>query len=669
MDDGRDEDFLRLARERYRRAIEAERDSREAMLDDLRFRAGDQWPEDVKAERAERPCLTINMMPQFIRQVSGDVRLNKPSITVKPVSGGADREKAAILTGLIRAIEHASLAQVAYSGAVDASATCGIGHFRVDTEFTDDDVFEQDIRIRRIRNPLAVAWDPDAQEITKEDARYCFITETMTPAAFRAAYPGAATADFPAEGSDESLRPWRDGENVVVAEYWVKQPAERTLALMPDGAVRDVTEIAEPELARLAPLRLRRVRAHQVRSYLVSGLEILEGPTDWPGRYIPIVPVLGEEVHVGRETVTHGLVRFAKDPQRIYNYSRSAATEAVALAPKAPFVGTARMFAEHESYWRRANRKNLAYLPYTPDPEAPGARPERQPAPEIQLAYGQEATLAARDINATTGLHPPALGQASNETSGVAIEKRQREGDVGTFVYVDNLAIALGYAGRILVDLIPKIYDSTRVVMVIGEDETERFVEINRPALNEQGETVLLNDLAAGRYDVRVSTGPSFTTRRDAAAASMVEFIRAAPETATVVMDLLARNLDWPGSEEMAKRFRRIAVARGLAEPEQGEGPDSLTPVLGAQAEKAEAEALRLRVETLKEQVETLKLRAQAEKLAREAEGQELDNAGKALLLSSQAGQLEAAVAAAVETVLARLADGALSPDSKGETE
>lgn len=659
MPDRKDIDLLRLARERYERGVEAERDNREEQMDDLRFRAGDQWPEGVKQERAadERPCLTVNKMPQFVRQVTGDIRLNKPAIKVKPVSGGADPERAEIFTGLIRNIEHASHAQTAYSTAADNSAACGQGAFRIDTEFADDDLFEQDIRIRRITNPFAVVWDPDAQEVTKEDARYCFVLEELGVAEFKDRYPQAATADFESDEPHRGLSHWRSGENIVIAEYWVKEPTQKTLAMLPDGSVRDITDIAEPQRAALAIVRQREVRSDKIKQYIISGVEVLEGPTDWAGRFIPIVPVVGEEVHVGRETRVHGLVRFAKDPQRIYNYNRSAATEATSLAPKAPFVGTVKMFAGLEKWWRQANRKNLAYLPYNPDPEAPNSKPERQPGPEVQLAYAQEAGIAAQDMNATTGIHPPSLGEASNEKSGVAITARQREGDVGTFVYIDNLALAIAHAGRILVDLIPRIYDSTRTERILGEDDSEQFVTLNQPAEDpETGQTVLLNDLSVGKYDVAVVTGPSFTTKRNEAARSMFDFVRAAPETASIVMDLLAKNLDWPGAEEMAKRFRKLAVARGFAEPEEGEEPPEPPPEQIAEAQKLQAEAQKMQIDALKAQLDLVKAQAEAEKIAAETEGQEIENVQGALELSLQSGQMAEIVDAAVARVLAEIA-------------
>ena len=651
---GKDDDLLRLARERYASAVDFERTNHEQMMDDLRFAAGDQWPEGVKAQRKEeeRPIYTANRMGQFVRQVTGDIRLNRPAIRVKPMDDLSDPELADVFMGLIRQIEHASDAQAAYTCSSESAARCGVGNFRINTEFADDDTFDQDIRIRRIVNPFAVSWDPDAQELTREDAKWCFVTDRLSKEEFKARYPEAKTVDF------EEQRPWNHldywysgkGEEIIIAEYWRKIPEKRTLVQMPDGQVLDGNEpvvqaaMAEAEAAGIQ-LRTRVADSHRVEMVIMSGVEVLDGPFEWPGRFIPIIPVWGEEIHVGPDTVRHGLVRFAKDPQRMYNFSRAAATEAISNAPKAPYIAAQEQIGDPNlmTFWKTANRKSHAVLPYKHVNGIPP--PQRQPAPEIQLAFAQEAGLAADDMKAVTGIFDAALGARSNETSGRAILARQREGDVGTFVYIDNLARAIAYAGRQLVDLIPKIYDSTRVVRVLGEDDAEDFVTLNQVVIDQQtGETVLLNDLSAGKYDVAVTTGPSFTTKREEASAAMLDFIRAAPQLASVVMDLLAKNLDWPGADDIAERLRKIAVQQGFAEPKEDDQPQPPSPAMIAEMQKAQAEIAESMAKLAETQAKT--------------EGQELENAQKALELSLQSGTMQQIVTGIVQQALAEFAQG-----------
>ena len=450
------DEILRQARERFERAAEADRENAIEAHDDLKFRVGEQWPEDVKRERESdgRTVLTINRILQFIRQVTGDIRINRPAIRVRPTGKGANRAVAEVLTGLIRHIEQVSQAQTAYTTAADSAAACGIGHFRIVSEYSDDDGFEQDIRIRRILNPFAVAWDPDAEALTREDAKYRFVTARVPLDEFKERWPDARTSDFDSSDYDRDyLGDWWDGEGVRVAEYWCKKSVVKTLHMMTDGSVLDDAglakaraEAAEDGAAAPEIKRTREVRTHEIVEYMLNGVEVIEGPVKWPGRHIPIVSVCGEEVHIGDGTVRSGVIRYAKDAQRLYNYMRSTAVEAGALQPKAPFIATPNQIKGHETQWREANRRNVPYLLYNPDGQAPGAPQRQLPAP-IAVGFEQEAAIAADDMKATTGIYDASLGQRSNETSGKAIIARQREGDVSTYVYADNLAKAIATPG------------------------------------------------------------------------------------------------------------------------------------------------------------------------------------------------------------------------------
>ena len=562
------DDILLLARHRFKRAVEADRENLAEAHDDLKFRVGEQWPEDVKQERESdgRPVLTINRIPQFIRQVTGDIRINRPAIRVRPVDDKSDPALARVLTGLIRHIEQVSQAQTAYTTAADSAAACGIGHFRIVSEYSDDDGFEQDIRIRRILNPFSVAWDPDAEALTREDAKYCFVTARVPLDEFKERWPDARTSDFDSSDYDRDyLGDWWDGEGVRVAEYWCKKAVVKTLHMMTDGKVLDdaglakaKAEAAEEGTDTPEVKRTREARTHEIVQYILNGVEVIEGPVKWPGRHIPIVTVCGEEVHIGDRTVRSGVIRYAKDAQRLYNYMRSTAVETGALQPKAPFIATPNQIKGHETQWREANRRNVPYLLYNPDRQALGAPQRQLPAP-IAVGFEQEAAIAADDMKATTGIYDASLGQRSNETSGKAILARQREGDVSTFVYADNLAKAIAHAGRILVDVIPRIYDTERVVRVLGEDDTDRFVRVNAATMTPGGPRVL-NDLAAGKYDVTVSTGPSYSTKRAEAAESMMQFVRAVPGAAALIADLVAKSMDWPGAEQIAERLKRALL-------------------------------------------------------------------------------------------------------------
>lgn len=619
-----DEGDISFIRQRRRRVVEYERDYREQAHDDLLFEAGYQWDETVENDRKRdfRPVLTFNHMPQFVRQVTGDIRINRPRIKVMPVDSGADPEKAELLTGLIRNIEQRSQGGSAYVTGAEGAVKCGQGHWRITTEYESHDSFDQDIWLRRIRDPLSVSWDPDAELETREDAKFCFVLKTMSKEEYKKAYPGRSVDDFDDETEQSWVQDWYDGDRVTIAEYWCKKPKRKTLVLLTDGSVRDTADMQPEEVAQLQAegARFREVDSEEVVYYEVNGAEVLKGPIAWPGRYIPIVSVFGEETYIGDRAERRGLVRFLKDPQRVYNYDRSAAVEAISLAPKSPWLVTEEMIGDYRGEWDVANRANFPYLLYKPDGRAPGNKPERQRQAEVPVALIQDAQNAREDMHATSGIYPASLGQRSNESSGIAIRARENQGDVGTYVYADNLGMAIGYTGRQLIDLIPRIYDASRTVRILGEDDSDKPVDINKPQIAvdpETGEQVVddatgelqievLNDLSVGKYDVIVSSGPSYSTKRQEAAESMTQFIQAAPDAAQIVMDLLAKNLDWPGADEIAERFRRQMVQSGIVDPDPEKGdqppppppPDPKMVEAEAKVEKTQAETAKIAAET-----------------------------------------------------------------------
>ena len=437
-------DIHAAALERYEYGQERDRQNREDAYDDLRFRAGDTWPTDIEdARRREgRPCLNIPIIGQYVRQVTGDIRKMRPALKVAPVDDRGDPETADILAGLFRYIEGRSAASSVYFKAADSQVACGAGAWRVVTEYADDSTFNQEIRVASIEDPVSVVWDPDAIEQDRSDAQWVFVPVDMSLAAFKAAYPGKGQSSF-GDGDEHAYggaADWYGEDYIRVAEYWYREPIKRMLMVMPDGSVDDLTDF-DPEdpdwssqvemgMARGAVVEER--DSTRVMRAVISGSEILEGPDPWPGRLIPIVPVWGEEIRIGRRIVRHGLVRHIKDPQRRYNYMVSAETEILALQPKAPFIGTERNFARHQEWWATANTAAYSYLPYDPDPENGGSAPARAMPPVASQGILEAIQRAASDVQAVTGIYNASLGAASNEKSGRAIDARKVEGDTGT---------------------------------------------------------------------------------------------------------------------------------------------------------------------------------------------------------------------------------------------
>lgn len=640
MSDDKEPDVIKEARSRFDEAQDADRTNREAALDDLNFRAGEQWPDNIRKarEQSKRPCLTFNRVGQFVRQVTGDLRKSPPAIRVSPVDDNGDVKLAEILTGGIRHIEQSSRASQAYIHAVDGAATCGAGHFRLTTKYCRDDSFDQELKIERIKNHLSVVWDPFSQELDRGDARYCFVYERVPLAVFEKRYPKAQTSDFdahkPAARSTRMQSNWWDGQSVTVAEYWRVTERARVLMQMPDGSTVWQDEVAEDktEDAAKAATSKRVVMVREVVQTVLNGVERLEDDTTWLGRRIPIFTVVGEEIELGEGTVRRGLVRDMKDPQRMYNYMRTAGVEATALQPKAPAIMTKSMIAGYEPDWRRAQEANVQYLLFNPDPKWPGGKPERLSPPTPATGMIAEAQSAIDDMYGASGIYPTSLGAKSNETSGRAILARQHEGDTGTYLYVDNLSQAIAACGREMVYLMPKIYDTERVMRVVGEDGGESWAQLNAPLgkdengvdrygtvvkpKNGKGKPEILPTLDAGEYDVVVSAGPTFATKRQEASETMMQFVQAAPGLVPFVADLLVKNMDWPGADEISKRLKK-ALPPGIGEdedaPQQPQQP-APDPKMVAGAEKDAAAA---------------------EKTLAEAEGVKLDNVRKAAELAA----------------------------------
>ena len=581
-----DHDRLSVMRRRYTLALSAYSDSREDELDDLRFMAGSpdngwQWPADVLATRGSvqgqtinaRPCLTINKLPQHVRQVTNEQRQNRPTGKVIPADDRADVRVAEIFDGMVRHIEYISDADVAYDTACDNQVTYGEGYIRILTEYCREDSFDQDIKIGRIRNSFSVYMDPAIQDPCGSDAEWCFITEDISKADYERMFPDAAPiSSLMTQGvGDQSLSQWLSEDMVRIAEYFYYEHERATLNLYPDNVTAFEGTPKDKQLRAMfgKPLRSRPVDRKKCKWIKTNGFEVLE-ERDWAGQYIPVVRVVGNEFEVDGQLYVSGLVRNAKDAQRMYNYWVSQEAEMLALAPKAPFIGYGGQFEGYEMQWKTANTNNWPYLEVNPDVTdgagAPLPLPQRAAPPLPQTGLIQAKLGASDDIKATTGQYDSSLGAQSNERSGRAILAREKQGDTGTYHYVDNLSRAIRYVTRQLVDLIPKIYDTARVARIVGLDGEVGMVRINpmqpEPVKEIRDENGLVIDKiynpSVGVYDVCVTTGPGYMTKRQEALDAMSMLLQSNPQLWSVAGDLFIKNMDWPGAQEMAARFAKI---------------------------------------------------------------------------------------------------------------
>ena len=583
------DDIVKEAKEAFETCQEAEEENRDNAESDIKFaRMGDQWDEADrnKRNREGRPVLTINRMPAFIRQVANDARLNTPSIKVFPVDDTADVDCAEILNGLLRNIQVQSNADAAYDTAMSDAVTGGFGYFIIDVDYAYNDTFEQDILIKRIANPFTIHGDPRITAIDSSDWNIGFVSDMMSHAEFEREFPKAEKVDWDADFESEKDFDWITEESVRVADYWKRVEEDRPIVLLSNGEVIDEEVYEEQkdwfDVQQAFVENTRTVKSWKVRRYTLSGQEVLE-EIDWPGMYIPIIPVYGEESWVEGKRHFKSLIRDAKDPQRIYNYWRTASTELVALAPKAPFIGPVGAFDEDGDKWATANTDSHPYLQYDGQ-----VAPQRQSFAGPPAGALQEALNASDDMKSVVGMFDASLGARSNEQSGRAILARQRESDVSTFHFIDNLNKAIQHAGKIILDLIPHVYSGERVVRVLGEDDKPENVQVNQqipmmqdgqPVMDEMGQPkARIYDLTKGKYDLVVRSGPSFTTRREEAATQMMELLRVYPDAAPIIGDIFAKNLDWPGADEIAKRLEKLT---------QGQPEDPEKAALAAQLQMA----------------------------------------------------------------------------------
>jgi hypothetical protein len=592
-----DSDILTVARARLDMAVSALAESREDEIDDLRFYAGSpdnhwQWPADVLATRGAvqgqtinaRPTLTINKLPQHVRQVTNDMRQNRPGAKVIPVDDNADVEVAEIFNGLIRHIEYISDADVAYDTACENQVSYGEGYITLYTEYCDENTFDQDIKIGRVRNSFSVYMDPLIQDPTGADAKWCFITEDLTKAEYERQYPDAAPiSTLQSLGvGDQSISNWLNEDTVRIAGYYYIDYDKTKLNLYPGNQTAFEGTPEDKMLKGMfgKPVKSRISERPRVMYCKINGYEILE-QKEWAGKWIPVIRVIGNEFEVDGRIYISGLVRNAKDAQRMYNYWVSQEAEMLALAPKAPFIGYGGQFEGYEDKWKTANTNNWPYLEVNPDvTDGQGAvlpLPQRAQPPMASTGLLQAKSGASEDIKSTTGQYNASLGMGSNERSGKAILARQREGDVGTYHYGDNLTRAVRHVARQIVDLGPKIYDTQRIARIIGEDGETKMIKINpdqpmpvNKIVNEQGIVIeKIYNPGVGKYDVVATTGPGYATKRQEALEAMAQLLQGNPQLWSVAGDLFVKNMDWPGAQEMAKRFAKTIDPKFLSDGDE----------------------------------------------------------------------------------------------------
>ena len=599
-------DFVALALERWKTIDQAESTLRKEQKEDLDFFASEQWPFKIRQQREldGRPCLTVNRLPGFVRQLTNEMRDARPGIEVIPVDNFSDPAKAEVRQGLIQHIEANSDADIAYARACEAQVRTGRGWFRILPEYASDTGFEQELRIKSIRNPNTVYFDHASQELDGSDARYAFVVEDIPIPEYDAKWGESSRLSLSQfSRSGEAQKDWQPEGKVRVAEYYCFVQKTRQIHQLKNGWVIEDEDLkrlqaelqaqmqANPGMPPLdlTPARSRTVEGRQLTWALINGATILEGNDDktggreLPGQWIPLIPVYGEEIDLDGAVDRRGMIRDAKDAQRMLNFWLSAETETVALAPKAPFVAEEGQIENHEPEWQQANVKNTAVLKYkgkaldghlVPAPQRNTAEPPIQ-AMAMLTVQMENALRSVSGFSYDVGTQEKRV-----EQSGRAILARQAQGEKGNSHFSAHLAVSLRHAGRILLDLLPHYYDTPRVKRILGRDGQSKAVVIHagnpEAAMKVAGEQSMaeasIYDLSAGRYDVRVTSGVSYASQRQQDQELVANALQTNPALFQIIGDLFFKTLDSPIAERISQRLQK-ALPDPLKDPVEGQPP------------------------------------------------------------------------------------------------
>lgn len=594
-----DKDFVSEAVERFEDSSTHQSTLRDMAISDYKFALvpSNQWNQHLTSKRRGRPCYEFNRQRQMIRRVTGQQLQNRPQIKVRPAEDG-DVETAEIYNGMIRNIQASSQAKIAYDDGFTWACAGGLGAWEVTTDYENDNGFDKCLGIERIEDPFSVTYDSAARDFFRRDARFCFRSKMIPRSTFKRLYPGKKLVDFSTNMKKGDAKWWYQDE-VRIAKYFYKEVEKRVIYQLSDGTVVDAVEFdpiaPEAEKSGLTIAQTREIDQDIVKCCLISGAERLTEPVEWPGKYIPIVLNWGELHTVEGQEYYSGMTRFGRDAQMIHNFELSTLIEVIAKMPNSPLTATPKMIEGLKSYYERLGYDDPPVLLYNVDSSAPNARPTREPPAPFPAAFANMSAISIDEIKATMGVYDASLGAQGSETSGRAILARQQEADVSNYVYVDNHLKALEYTGMILVDSIPRVYDATRSIRILGEDGAEKFVRVNvrvpvtdvaRQAmaagnldekaiieLIKSGDIKVLNDLSKGKYDVVVTTGKSFETQRMETAEVAEALSRAPGPLGMIGQYLLVKSIDAPGMDEMIQSIRKILIAQGLLEPGESDQP------------------------------------------------------------------------------------------------
>lgn len=603
----KDEEIIKEAQERFKRCEDFESLFRNRFVEDIKFCNADsdnmyQWPNELRQSRARdsRPSLTINKTRQHVLMVQNEIKENLPAVKISPTGGDASYESAQVYAGVVRHIEYNSNAASAYANAMTYQIQGGIGYWRVCTDYAHEDSFDQEVFIKIVKDPLSVYIDCDCVETDGSDAKFNFVFDDMVPEEFKRKYPQAedTIAKIPFGNSQ-----WIAKDKIRVAEYMRCVYEKDWLVALPVKDENGVSIPGEYDTIRMSEIpvqlresvrndpdiRRRKIETEKWEWYLIAGNDIIDRKI-WPGRYNPIVRVVGEEMMINGQLERKGHVRNLKDPQRMYNYWTSSAVEQVALQGKQPYMASVQAMKGFETYYANANRVNYSYIPFNGIDEQgnPIAPPQREQPPQMATAYINGMQVAAEEMKMVSGQSDPTMGMQANELAGVAIQKRIKQGEKATFHFIDNLCSSIRYTGKIIIDLIPKVYDTPRIIRIRAEDGSDEEIRIDprqEQALTTQSEgeqeAQRIFNPGVGKYEVIAQAGPAYATRREEAAEAMTAVFSTNPQLMAQAGDLFFRMQDFPMAEELAER-----LSNTIPNAVKGEGPSPEEQMLQQQLDQ-----------------------------------------------------------------------------------
>lgn len=683
----KDSDIVALAQKCLEKYQDRESDNINRAEEAIRFRAGEQWPDAIRRDREEetqdggsRPCPVLDKTDQYVRQIVNEERLNRAAIKIRPVDSGADPKTAEIFTGIIRHIEDASEALVAYTTAGEHAIDGGFGYFRLLTQYENDLSFDQEIKIKRVHNRFSVATGAHS-ESDGSDMRECLIWEDMLRTDFKREYPDAKEIDF--QSTTDTNDNWADEDTIRVGEYYCIKPKKVTIHRLDTGEVfsdEDYQKIkAEAETQGIEvpiPTDTREAILSDVKWYKLTSEEVLE-KSDIPGKYIPIIKVTGNEITMPDGKIRlSGAIESAMDAQRLHNYAHAGFIEHVALAPRAPWIAEASQVENYENDYADANRKPITLLKYdaTSDEEGhPIPPPQRTPPAGMPTGWQQAMNNTEHGVEAAFGMYGASVGATGQEKSGIALQEQKEQGAIGQYHFPDNLARSIQHCGRILIDWIPVYYDAANVARILGEDGEQEIVNLDpdqeqsmTEPQDEMGKSLgQVYNLQVGRYDVTVSTGASYTSKRHEAVETQTQMVQAVPELMPVIGDILFSNMDAPGADKIAERLKTMLPPE-IKQLEESQDVDPQTQAQMAIIEQ-KAQELEERGQQLmqfEQEVNNLAQTTEAEKTAADNAKKELESAKK--LFMTEVKLEEANMALYAEKLKGEI-EGAIGDDSKPE--